>query len=239
MRDLKTVLLEEKKGKTKGGIYHKLQVEMTYNSNHMEGSCLSYEQTRLIYETNTIGVSEEAVLVDDILETAGHFRCIDMVIDSVDEPLTENFIKELHRKLKENTTDAAKEWFAIGDYKKLPNEVAGKETTLPENVAGAVENLLAEYKSVETRNLEEIIDFHYRFERIHPFQDGNGRVGRLIMLKECLRNGIVPFVIDDDLKFYYYRGLNEWENDRAYLRDTCLAAQDKFKAWMKYFRIDE
>ena len=239
MRDLKTVLLEEKKGKIKGGIYHKLQVEMTYNSNHMEGSCLSYEQTRLIYETNTIGVSEEAVLVDDILETAGHFRCIDMVIDSVDEPLTENFIKELHRKLKENTTDAAKEWFAIGDYKKLPNEVAGKEITLPENVAGEVGNLLAEYKSVETRKLEEIIDFHYRFERIHPFQDGNGRVGRLIMLKECLRNGIVPFVIDDDLKFYYYRGLNEWENDRAYLRDTCLAAQDKFKAWMKYFRIDE
>ncbi len=238
MRDLKTVLLDEKKEKIKGGIYHKLQVEMTYNSNHIEGSKLTHEQTRLIYETNTIGVSKDAVSVDDIVETTGHFRCIDLVLDSIDEPLTEKFIKELHRLLKTNTSDAAKEWFAVGDYKKWPNEVAGKETVLPEQVPGEMNRLVSTYNLVAGKSLEEIIDFHHSFEMVHPFQDGNGRVGRLVMLKECLRNGIVPFVIDEDLKFFYYRGLNEWKNDRAYLRDTCLTAQDKFKAWMKYFRIE-
>lgn len=237
MRDLKTALLTEKKEKIKGGIYHKLQVEMTYNSNHLEGSCLTCEQTRQIYETNALGVSEGPVPVDDIMETVSHFRCIDLVLDSADEPLTETFIKKLHGKLKENTGDAAKKWFAAGDYKRLPNEVAGRETAAPEKVAGEMGRLLADYNCATGKTLEEILDFHYSFERIHPFQDGNGRVGRLIMLKECLRNGIVPFVIDEELKFYYYRGLNEWPFDRAYLMDTCLTAQDKFKGWLDYFRI--
>lgn len=238
MRDLKTALLTEKKEKIKGGIYHKLQVEMTYNSNHLEGSCLTREQTRLIYETNTLGVSEGSVPVDDIMEAVSHFRCVDLALDSIDEPLTEKFIKILHGKLKENTSDAARDWFAVGDYKRLPNEVAGRETTAPEEVAGEMGRLLADYNRAAGKTLEEILDFHYKFERIHPFQDGNGRVGRLIMLKECLRGGIVPFVIDEELKFYYYRGLNEWPSDRAYLRDTCLAAQDKFKVWLDYFRIE-
>ena len=211
---------------------------MTYNSNHMEGSCLSYEQTRLIYETNTIGVSEEAVLVDDILETAGHFRCIDKVIDPVDEPLTENFIKELHRKLKENTTDAAKEWFAIGDYKKLPNEVGGMETTLSEDVPNKMKALLAEYNTKEDKTLNDILEFHVQFERIHPFQDGNGRVGRLIMFKECLKYNIVPFIIEENLKLYYYRGLKEWNQEKGYLTDTCLTAQDKYKTYLDFFRIE-
>lgn len=238
MRDLKTVLLAEKREKIKGGIYHKLQVEMTYNSNHLEGSCLTCEQTRLIYETNTIGVSEGSVPVDDIIETCGHFRCIDLALDSIEEPLTEKFIKELHGQLKANTSDAAREWFAVGDYKRLPNEVAGRETVLPEKVVHEMGRLLEDYNRTAVKTLEEILDFHYRFERIHPFQDGNGRVGRLIMLKECLRSGVVLFVIDEELKFFYYRGLNEWPTDRAWLLDTCRAAQDKFKRWLDYFRID-
>lgn len=230
-------LREEKNSHTKGGIYHKIQIDLTYNSNHIEGSRLTHDQTRYIYETNTIGMEKGAVNVDDIMETANHFRCIDMVIDHAGRELSEKFIKELHRTLKGGTSVSRKDWFAVGDYKKIPNEVGGRETTLPEHVSEEMHTLLNNYNSTKTKTLEEIISFHVAFETIHPFQDGNGRVGRLILFKECLRNNIVPFIIDDEMKMFYYRGLHEWHNEKGYLVDTCLAAQDKFKAMLDYFRI--
>ena len=230
-------LREEKAAAMRGGVYHKTQVEFTYNSNHIEGSRLTLDQTRLIFETATIGTGDDALRVDDIMETANHFRAIDYVIENAETPLSEAFAKELHRILKSATTDASRDWFAVGDYKRLPNEVAGMQTTSPENVAGAMTKLMKAYRPKESHNLAEIVDYHVRFERIHPFQDGNGRVGRLIMLKECLANDIVPFVISDDMKAVYYRGLAEWENERGYLMDTCLAAQDRFKSDLDYFRI--
>lgn len=231
------VLRLEKKGHISGGIYHKIQIELTYNSNHMEGSKLTHDQTRYIYETNTVGMEGQILNVDDIVETANHFRCIDMVIDEANYILTEKFVKELHRLLKNGTSDSRKDWFVVGDYKKLPNEVGGKETTLPENVAIEMKQLLRDYNNREHKTLDDILDFHVQFEKIHPFQDGNGRVGRLIMFKECLKNGIVPFIIEDDIKMFYYRGLSEWSSEKGYLRDTCLTAQDRFKQYMEYFRI--
>lgn len=231
------VLKEEKAGKVKGGIYHKVQIELTYNSNHIEGSGLTHDQTRYIYETNTIGMENGAVNVDDIVETANHFKCIDMVIDAAGQQLKETFIKQLHQTLKNGTSDSRKEWFAVGAYKRLPNEVGGQETTLPEEVAGEVKELLAAYNRQKSKTLEEVIGFHAAFEAIHPFQDGNGRVGRLILFKECLRNNIVPFIIDEELKMFYYRGLHRWKSERGYLMDTCLAAQDKFKKYLDYFRV--
>ncbi len=236
-RTLIDTLKEELHSQTHGGIYHKIQIELTYNSNHMEGSRLTHDQTRYIFETNTIGITEEGVRVDDIIETSNHFRCIDEIIAHTSTQLSERFIKNLHFILKTGTTDAKKDWFSVGDYKKLPNEVGGKSTTLPEDVAGEMKKLLAEYNSKENKTLEDIIEFHVNFERIHPFQDGNGRVGRLIMFKECLKCGIVPFIIEDDIKVFYYRGLKEWNNERGYLMDTCLSAQDKFKKYLDYFRI--
>ena len=233
---LSDILKNEKKCGVKGGIYHKIQIDLTYNSNHIEGSKLTQEQTRYIYETNTIGV-ESNINMDDILETVNHFRCIDYMIDKLDYTLTEKLIKQLHYILKSGTSDSRRDWFAVGEYKRLPNEVGGKETALPEDVPGAVNNLLKNYNKSKEKNLEEILDFHFQFESIHPFQDGNGRVGRLIMFKECLRNNIVPFIIDDDLKLYYYRGLREWKNERGYLKGTCLTAQDRFKVYLDYFRI--
>lgn len=230
-------LQEEKKNRRSGGIYHKTQIDLTYNSNHMEGSRLTHDQTRYIFETNTIGVENEVLNVDDVIETSNHFRCIDTIIDFAKVTLTEKFIKELHLLLKSGTSDARKEWFAVGDYKKRPNEVAGQETTLPEAVAKEMKELLTEYNSKEEKTLEDIIDFHVKFERIHPFQDGNGRVGRLIMFKECLKYNIVPFIIEDSLKLYYYRGLKEWNEEKGYLIDTCLTAQDRYKAYLDYFRI--
>ena len=221
-----------------GGIYHKVQIELTYNSNHIEGSRLTHDQTRYIYETNTIGVSDTAVNVDDVVETANHFRCIDLIIDKANGVMTESLIKELHRILKNGTTDSRISWFAVGDYKKIPNEVGGKDTTPPENVAKEMKKLLEGYNKSENKTLEEIIDFHYQFECIHPFQDGNGRVGRLLLFKECLKHNIVPFVIDESLKMFYYRGLTEWKREKGYLIDTCLTAQDKFKAWLDYFRVE-
>lgn len=238
--DAPTTLLEilkaEKATKTSGGIYHKVQIDLTYNSNHIEGSRLTHDQTRYIYETNTIGVGD-TVNVDDVVETANHFRCIDLVLDRAEEKITEKLIKELHLILKNGTSDSRKDWFAVGDYKRLPNEVGGKETTAPEEVSAQIAALLKQYNAVKEKTLEEIIDFHYRFESIHPFQDGNGRVGRLLLFKECLRNNIVPFIIDDDLKMFYYRGLSQWSSEKGYLTDTCLAAQDKFKKYLDYFRI--
>ena len=231
------VLRIEKASGTKGGIYHKVQIELTYNSNHMEGSRLTHDQTRYIYETNTIGVEAGTVNVDDIVETANHFRCIDMVIDSAGQMLSEPFIKTLHRTLKSGTSDSRKDWFVVGDYKKIPNEVGGRDTTAPEEVSIEMKQLLASYNRKPDKTLEDLIAFHVAFESIHPFQDGNGRVGRLILFKECLKNGIVPFIIDEDLKLFYYRGLHEWNTERGYLIDTCLSAQDKFKKYLDYFRI--
>lgn len=231
------ILQDQKTSKYSGGIYHKTQIDLTYNSNHMEGSRLTHEQTRYIFETNTVGVVNEVLNVDDVIETANHFRCVDMIIDSAKAVLTERFIKELHLTLKNGTSDSRKDWFAVGDYKNLPNEVGGMDTALPENVAGAMKALLAEYNAKEKKTLDDILDFHVKFERIHPFQDGNGRVGRLIMFKECLKNNIVPFIIEDSLKMFYYRGLKEWKNEKGYLRDTCLTAQDRYKAYLDYFRI--
>ena len=231
------VLKREKAAKLPGGIYHKIQIELTYNSNHMEGSRLTHDQTRYIYETNTIGVTEESVNVDDILETSNHFRCVDLVIEHAKLPLSEKLIKELHAVLKSGTSDSRLDWFAVGSYKKMPNEVSGMETAAPENVGEQMQSLLAEYNRGPKKELRDLLDFHVRFERIHPFQDGNGRVGRLILFKECLRYGIVPFIIEDDLKLFYYRGLKEWGREDGYLTDTILTAQDRFKKYLDYFRI--
>ena len=231
------ILQREKANKYSGGIYHKTQIEMTYNSNHIEGSRLTHDQTRYIFETNTIGVTGEAVNVDDVIETANHFRCIDFIIEHAKSALTEKMIKELHLMLKTGTSDARQEWFAVGAYKKMPNEVGGMATTMPEDVAAEMQALLAAYSAKKAKTLEDILEFHVRFERIHPFQDGNGRVGRLIMFKECLKYGIVPFIIEDNLKMFYYRGLKEWGSEKGYLTDTCLTAQDRYKAYLDYFRI--
>ena len=231
------ILQHEKAARYSGGIYHKTQIEMTYNSNHIEGSRLTHDQTRYIFETNTIGITGEAVNVDDVIETANHFRCIDLIIDKAKAVLTEKFIKELHLMLKTGTSDARQDWFAVGAYKKMPNEVGGMATTMPEDVTAKMQALLAAYSAKKAKTLEDILDFHVRFERIHPFQDGNGRVGRLIMFKECLKYGIVPFIIEDNLKMFYYRGLKEWGREKCYLTDTCLTAQDRYKAYLDYFRI--
>lgn len=232
------ILQEQKSSKYSGGIYHKTQIDLTYNSNHIEGSRLTHDQTRYIFETNTIGMENEVLNVDDVIETANHFRCIDLIIDNAKALLTEKFIKELHLILKNGTSDSRKDWFAVGDYKKLPNEVGGMNTALPEEVADKMKTLLAEYNARKEKTFEDILDFHVKFERIHPFQDGNGRVGRLIMFKECLKYNIVPFIIEDNLKMFYYRGLKEWNNEKGYLVDTCLTAQDRYKAYLDYFRIE-
>ena len=231
------ILWEQKASKMTGGIYHKIQIDLTYNSNHMEGSRLTHDQTRYIFETNTIGFENEAVNVDDVIETANHFRCIDMVIDQAGNALTEKFIKELHFVLKTGTSDSRKDWFAVGEYKKLPNEVGGSDTALPEEVAVKMRDLLRSYNALPSKTIEDIVAFHVAFERIHPFQDGNGRVGRLILFKECLKYNIVPFIIEDNLKLFYYRGLKEWDREKGFLMDTCLTAQDRFKAYLDYFRI--
>ena len=234
---LLVVLRQEKEAKLKGSIYHKTQIDLTYNSNHIEGSRLTHDQTRYIFETNTIGIEGESIRVDDIIETTNHFRCIDLIIDLAEERLTESLIKELHLILKSGTSDSRKDWFTVGDYKRLPNEVGGNKTTAPEDVHREMQALLKEYNGKKQKSFEDIIDLHQRFESIHPFQDGNGRVGRLVMFKECLANGFVPFIITEELKMFYYRGLREWSNLRGYLLDTCLAAQDNYKAMLDYFKI--
>lgn len=237
VKTLLSILQEEKRTQYAGGIYHKTQIELTYNSNHIEGSRLTHDQTRYIFETNTIGVENEVLNVDDVIETSNHFRCIDLIIDHAASTLSEHFIKKLHHILKTSTSDSRKDWFAVGEYKRLPNEVGGMQTSLPEEVADKMKALLSDYNAVPKKTLDDILDFHVRFERIHPFQDGNGRVGRLIMFKECLKYNIVPFIIEENLKLFYYRGLKEWYNEKGYLTDTCLTAQDKYKAYLDYFRI--
>lgn len=231
------ILKEQKSGRLKGGIYHKIQIDLTYNSNHIEGSRLTHDQTRYIFETNTIGIVNEAVNVDDVIETSNHFRAIDFIIDNATACVSEKLIKELHFILKSGTSDSRKDWFAVGEYKKLPNEVGGKSTALPEEVADRMKKIISAYNEKKKKTLENIIEFHVEFERIHPFQDGNGRVGRLIMFKECLKYNIVPFIIEDDLKMFYYRGLSEWGSERGFLLDTCLTAQDRFKKHLEYFRV--
>ena len=231
------ILQEEMRVKRPGGIYHKIQIDLTYNSNHMEGSRLTHDQTRYIYETNTIGAADQSVNVDDIIETVNHFRCVDLVIANAKAELSEKLIKELHTILKTGTSDSRKDWFAVGDYKRLPNEVAGLETALPEAVAQKMQELLRDYGKKKEKTFADLLDFHVCFERIHPFQDGNGRVGRLILFKECLKYGIVPFIVGEDLKILYYRGLQEWGHENGYLTDTLLTAQDRFKRVLDYFRI--
>lgn len=230
-------LKREKDAGLKGGIYHKIQIDLTYNSNHIEGSKLTHDQTRYIFETKTLGVTDKAVKVDDIVETVNHFRCIDLIIEGANTKLTESFIKQLHFILKSGTTDSHKSWFKVGDYKMLENEVGGSETTKPSEVSSAIKALLKEYNSKSKITVDDILDFHVRFESIHPFQDGNGRVGRLIMFKECLKHNIVPFIITEELKMYYYRGIKNWKTERGFLRDTCLTGQDAMKATLDYFGI--
>lgn len=230
-------LRKEKDSSIKGGIYHKLQVEMTYNSNHIEGSRLTHDETRYIFETKTIGIDNKTIKVDDIIETVNHFRCIDLTIDMANKKLSESFIKQLHYILKTGTSDSQKSWFKVGDYKLLPNEIGNKETTSPEEVKEAMKKLIGKYNQKEKHSFEEIVEFHVDFERIHPFQDGNGRVGRLIAFKECLKNGIIPFIILDIKKEFYYRGLSNWDQEHGWLLDTCLDGQDIVKAYLDYFKI--
>lgn len=230
-------LLQEKNSGTKGGLYHRTQIDFCYNTNHIEGSKLTHEQTRFIYETNTIG-AEQVVSVDEVIETANHFRAFDFMIENASEPISETMIKELHRILKQSTSDSYKDWFAVGEYKKLPNEVGGKPTTLPENVAEEMAKLLANYNAKTEKTFRDLVDFHYHFEAIHPFQDGNGRVGRLLLFKECLASGIVPFIITEELKYFYYRGLQNWLSVEGFLLDTCLSAQDDYKRLLEYFRVE-
>ena len=234
---LLNVLREQKSSRLKGSIYHRTQIDLTYNSNHIEGSKLTHDQTRYIFETNTIGITDQAIRVDDILETVNHFRCIDYIMDYAEEKLTESLIKQLHVILKSGTSDSKKDWFMVGDYKRLPNEVGGMDTCPPNEVHQKMKVLLQEYNTIKQRTLEDILDFHVRFEKIHPFQDGNGRVGRLIMFKECLANNIVPFIITDELKMFYYRGLHEWGHINGYLTDTILTAQDQYKDLLSHFDI--
>lgn len=237
MSPLLARLREEKGCRLKGGIYHRTQIDLTYSSNHIEGSRLTKEQTRFIFETNTIGATTETTRIDDILETINHFRCIDYIIDNATERITERHIKQLHLILKTNTSDSRKDWFAVGDYKRLPNEVGGEETTAPEDVQKQLKILLADYNSSPQKTLEDILDFHVKFERIHPFQDGNGRIGRLITFWQCLHKGIVPFIITEDLRTFYYRGIQNWGKINEYLKDTSLAAQDNYKITLDYFKI--
>ncbi len=233
-------LLREKKNRTKGGLYHKIQIELAFNSNHIEGSQLTHDQTRYIYETNTIGFEDNPTIrVDDIIETTNHFTAFDFLLDSFQEDLNEIWIKDAHSILKRGTSDSRKPWFQVGDYKRFPNEVGGRETSLPEHVESDIQELLNSYHDLPETSFEDILDFHVRFERIHPFQDGNGRVGRLIMFKECLKHGHIPFIIRDDMKYFYYRGLAEWGEQNGFLLDTCLAAQDRFKDYLEYFRIED
>ena len=230
-------LRDEKESQLKGGIYHRTQIDLTYNSNHIEGSRLTKEQTRYIFETNTLNVTTEGTRVDDIMETVNHFRCIDYIIDHATEKITEPHIKQLHKILKTNTSDSQKSWFAVGDYKRLANEVGGEETALPNEVHNRMKELLTEYNSLKTIDFDNILDFHVQFERIHPFQDGDGRIGRLLIFWQCLQAAIVPFIISEDLRLFYYRGLQNWGHVNGYLRDTCLTAQDKYKAALDYFGI--
>lgn len=230
-------LREEKDARLKGGIYHRTQIDLTYNSNHIEGSHLTKEQTRLIFETNTLGVTTEDTRIDDIMETVNHFRCVDYIIDHATDKITESHIKQLHLILKSNTSNSQKSWFNIGDYKKLANEVGGEATSPPKEVHKRMKELLNEFNHLQEVELVHILDFHVQFERIHPFQDGNGRIGRLLLFWQCLQARVVPFIITENLRLFYYRGIQNWGQTNGYLTDTCLTAQDDYKAILDYFNI--
>jgi Fic family protein len=233
-------LQEERRMRLKGGIYHFTQIKLCYNSNRIEGSRLTEEQTRYIYETNTINPDTgQAANIDDIIEARNHFSCFNYILDVAEEQLSEEIIKEIHRLLKSSTSDAEKDWFRVGDYKAMPNIIGDRETTPPDKVKSAVTSLLFGYSQKDTASLEDIIRFHHDFESIHPFQDGNGRVGRLVIFKECLKHSIIPFIIDEEHKNYYYRGLQEFKNTPGYLIDTCLSAQDRYKEHLAYFHLDQ
>ena len=231
------ILKDEKSRHASGGIYHRVQIDLTYNSNHIEGSKLTKEQTRYIFETNTLGITTENTSVDDIMETVNHFRCIDYVIDHATDKITEAHIKALHAILKTNTSDSRKDWFAVGDYKRFANEVGEQETVAPKEVHRHMKALLSDYNALKQVTFDDILDFHVRFERIHPFQDGNGRVGRLLLFWQCLQSTQVPFIITEELRLFYYRGLQNWGYTNGYLRDTCLTAQDHYKALLDYFKV--
>lgn len=235
--NLLSQLLEEKTMGLKGGLYHQTQIRLAFNSNRIEGSRLSEEQTRYIYETNTLHLEngDSTANVNDIIETVNHFLCFDYMLDVAREPLSEIQIKEFHRLLKNGTSDARKTWFRVGEYKSKPNVVGGIETSLPKDVHTDMRNLLNQYHQKESVTLQDIVDFHYHFEAIHPFQDGNGRVGRLIIFKECLANNILPFIIEDENKFFYYRGLKEYPRVKEFLTDTCLSEQDDYLKMVEYF----
>ena len=234
---LLAALREQKETRLKGGIYHRTQIDLTYNSNHIEGSRLTKEQTRYIFETKTLGITTESTRIDDILETVNHFRCVDYVIDHATDKITEAHIKQLHLLLKTNTSDSQKSWFAVGDYKRLANAVGEEETAQPKEVHRQMKSLLAEYNAKKQIKFDDLLDFHVRFERVHPFQDGNGRVGRLLLFWQCLQTNIVPFIITEDLRLFYYSGIQNWGKINGYLRDTCLTAQDNFKALLEYYKI--
>lgn len=235
-KQLLRMLRDEKEMSLKGGLYHQTQVKLAYNSNRIEGSKLSEDQTRYIYETNTIATEkEETASIDDITETINHFQCFDYMLDIADERLSEEIIKEFHKILKNNTSDSRKEWFNVGDYKTKPNMIGDQKTTSPSKVKGEMAKLLVDYNQIQKVTFEDIVEFHYNFETIHPFQDGNGRVGRMIIFKECLKNEIVPFIIDEQHKLFYYRGLKEFSVERGYLIDTCFSAQDRYKELLEYF----
>ncbi len=232
------ILREQKEMKLKGNLYHNTQIIFAYNTNHIEGSKLTEDQTRYIFETNTILFEGETIAsVDDILEMANHFKLVDYMLDKAEENLTEDMIKEFHRLLKEGTADSRKEWFKVGDYKQVVNEAGSTKTTSPKYVQMDMTKLMDWYNSLSKITIKEIIEFHARFEKIHPFQDGNGRVGRIIIFKECLKNNIIPFIILDKDKLFYYRGLKEYQNggEKGYLIDTCLNAQDQYAEIMKYY----
>lgn len=233
--NLLSMLQDQKKSKLKGNLYHYTQIKFAYNTNRIEGSKLSEEDTRYIYETNTLIHNKISTNVDDIIETANHFYLFDLMLNQANEILTEKLIKGYHKILKNGTSDSRLDWFNIGSYKGLANEVGGKNTTLPKDVEIEIKRLLSWYNSLSNINLNDILEFHFRFESIHPFQDGNGRIGRIIIFKECLKNNIMPFIINDEYKAFYYRGLSEYKNKPGYLIDTCLTMQDKYKKMVKKF----
>ena len=239
---VKKALIEQKNMNLSGNLYHKTQIEFAYNTNHMEGSTITPDETASIYDTGTILTSSDKVIVlKDATETKNHFTLFKYMLDTIEAPLTEEMIKKFHFILKDGTlNDSEKEWFNIGEYKKKKNFVGDIITSLPQDVEKDMKKLLDSYNKLTEKKLEDIIDFHVKFESIHPFQDGNGRVGRMIMFRECLYNNIMPFYIEDRNKDFYIRGIKKYqlENEKGYLIDTCLNSQDNYTKMVEFFLED-